>query len=107
MVEKDYREIIREEFLRRRGQNMTYTFGVFAKDIGVKRVRLHQVMSGAKGLTKADAFIVARKLGLNLNEAKEFRYLVSAQSGRSRYERNLANQWLKKKSSREERQRLG
>lgn len=93
-----YLEIIREEFLKRRSANITYTLRQFADDIGIKERHLGKILSGEKGLSKDNAYIVGRRLGLGLREAKEFRFLVSAESGRSRFERNLAKQWLKKKS---------
>jgi plasmid maintenance system antidote protein VapI len=102
-----YLEIIREVFLERRAANITYTLRQFANDLGIKERHLSKILAGDKGLSKQNAFIVGRRLGLGLREAKEFRFLVSAESGRSRYERNLASQWLQKKSSAAEKKAFG
>jgi plasmid maintenance system antidote protein VapI len=101
-MEKDYREIIEEEFLRRRGRNISYSITLFAKEIGLTRSLLQKVLSREKGISKDKAYQIGRSLGLGYRESKEFRYLVSAQSGRSKHERALAEQWLKRKSSAEE-----
>lgn len=94
-VEKDYRKIIFNEFLRRRGEDANYTQRKFAKDLELGPMQLSEILRKEKGLSKMNAYSVARKLGLSISDAKEFRFLVSAQSGRSKYERTLAKQWLK------------
>lgn len=101
---KSYREIIINEFLRRRSLDSKYTQKNFAKDIGIKYALLNKVLNGEKGISMLNAFRLGRCLGLSLAEAKEFRFLVSAQSGRSKAERTLAQQWLRVKSTKFERQ---
>lgn len=96
---KNYHEIIFEEYLRRRGLVKTYSQRDFAKDLGIDYELLVKVLKGEKGLSKLNAFQVGRKLGLSLPDSKQFRFLVSAQSGRSKAERTLAKQWLKFGSS--------
>lgn len=98
-----YLEIIREEFLKRRSSCITYTLREFSKDLDIKERHLGKILAGEKGLSKQSAFLIGRKLGLGIRDAKEFRFLVSAQSGRSKYERNLAKQWLKKRTTSSER----
>lgn len=97
-MKSSYIEIIREEFLKRRSENITYTLRQFANDLGIKERHLGKIMTGEKGLSKVNAFAIGGRLGLGPRGAKEFRFLVSAESGRSRYERNLAKQWLDKRS---------
>jgi len=96
---KNYHEVIFKEYLRRRSINEKYNQKEFAADLGIGYELLVKVLKGEKGLSKVNAYIVGRRLGLSLNDAKEFRFLVSAQSGRSKNERNLAKQWLKNGSN--------
>jgi len=99
---KNYHELILQEYLRRRSVDRKYTQKHFARDLGIKYALLNKVINGEKGLSKLNAFIVGRRLGLSEEQAKEFRFLVSAFSGRSRNERTLAKQWLKMKCSKAE-----
>jgi plasmid maintenance system antidote protein VapI len=98
-MQKDYREMIVKEFLRRRSLEVNFTQEMFARYLGIKPDHLCRILKGEKGLSKINAFVIGRRIGLSINEAKEFRFLVSAQSGKSRYERNLAKQRLEKGQS--------
>ena len=94
-MQKDYKEIMRNEFLKRRNKDFNYSQKNFAKDIGIGAAQLNQILNGSRGLSKINAYSVGRLLGLSGQDAKEFRYLVSAQSGRSKFERSLATQWIR------------
>ena len=75
---------MRNEFLKRRNKDINYSQKIFAKDIGIGTAQLNQILNGSRGLSKINAYSVGRFLGLSAQDAKEFRYLVSAQSGRSK-----------------------
>jgi len=93
----DYRELIRDEFNRRRAREPFYSLRGYAKDLGLKHSHLSLLFRGRRGLSKHSALGVAYALGLRTFAAKRFCFLVSAQSGRSREERNLAKMGLRKK----------
>ena len=93
----DYREIIKAEFLRRRAKDPFYSLRSFAKDLGLFPSHLSDVLKSKRGLSKNNAFDIASALGLKTFAAQKFRFMVSAQSGRSKIERTLAKQGLKKK----------
>lgn len=94
----DYRDIIKAEFARRLKLKVFYSLRAFAKDLRIKPIHLSYLMSGKRGLSKKNALMVAAALGLKASEREYFRFLVSAQSGRSKAERALASQGLKRKS---------
>jgi uncharacterized protein (TIGR02147 family) len=93
----DYRAIVKAEFLKRRNENPFYSLRTFAKELGIAPSHLSYLIRGERGLSKDNALQVARALGLKTFAAQKFKFLVSAQSGRSKVERNIAKQGLKKK----------
>lgn len=99
---KSYHEFFLKEYLRRRNLNSKYSQRNFAKDLSIGYELLCKILNGERGISWQRAFQLAGKLGLSTKEAKEFRFLVSAQSGRSHFERNLAKQWLRHKSTKVE-----
>ncbi|MEK6629022.1 MAG: helix-turn-helix domain-containing protein [Bdellovibrionota bacterium] len=94
----NYREIINAEFVKRRKSTSFYSLRKFAVDLGLKPMHLSYILRGKRGLSKDNALQVASALGLKSFELQSFRFLVSAQSGRSMLERSLAKQWLKNNS---------
>jgi len=96
-MEYDYREIIKTEFISRRSKDPFYSLRSFAKDLDLLPSHLSYIIRGKRGLSKDNALQVAYNLGLKTFAAQKFKFLVSAQSGRSIVERNLAKQGLKKK----------
>jgi plasmid maintenance system antidote protein VapI len=93
----DYRELIKAEFLKRREIDPFYSMRSYAKDLGLKPTHLSYLLRGKRGLSKAKAWRVGSELNLKQHAGETFRFMVSAQSGRSVYERNLAKQGLKRK----------
>jgi uncharacterized protein (TIGR02147 family) len=93
----DYRDLIKAEFARRRGLNSFYSLRTFAKDLGLTPMHLSYLFRGKRGLSKLNALAVAKGIGLRTFAAKRFCLMVSAQSGRSKVERNVAKQGFKKK----------
>lgn len=96
-VDMDYRLVVKTEFLKRRSANPFYSLRTFAKELGIAPSHLSYLIRGERGLSKDNALQVARGLGLKTFSAQKFRFLVSAQSGRSKVERSLAKQGLRKK----------
>lgn len=93
----DYRDIIKAEFAERRAVQPFYSLRSFAKDLGLKHSHLSNLFRGKRGLSKNNALPIARALGLKTFAARRFELLVSAQSGRTKIERNLAKLGLQKK----------
>jgi plasmid maintenance system antidote protein VapI len=92
----DYKLMIKMEFLKRRGRQPFYSVRTFAKDLRLGPMHVSYLLKGQRGLSKHNAYQIGRALGLNPRQAEKFRFLVSAQSGRSLRERNLARQALKR-----------
>ena len=97
----NYHEIIKAEFLRRSMSDPFYSLRDFAKDLGLLPSHMSYVLKGERGISKDNALRVAFSLGLITFAARRFCFLVSAQSARSKVERNLAKQGLKRKWLRE------
>ncbi len=93
----DYRDLIKAEFLRRRELDPFYSLRTFSKDIGLKPMHVSYLFKHQRGLSKESARQVATAIGLKGFPAKRFQILASAQSGRSKVERNLAKNALKRK----------
>ena len=93
----DYREMIKAEFLKRRQDDPFYSLRSFAKDLEILPSHLSYIMRGQRGLSKENAQRVALRMGLTSVAVQHFRFLVSAQSGRSKTERGFARQGLQRK----------
>lgn len=93
----DYRDIVKAEFFRRRSIDPFYSLRSFAKDLNLEPMHLSYLLKHKRGLSKDNAMYVALELGLTGFAARRFCFMVSAQSGRSRAERNLAKMGLEKK----------
>jgi AraC-like DNA-binding protein len=96
-MELDYAHIIKMEFERRRQKESFYSLRTFAQDLELQPSHLSDLFKGKKGLSKKSAAKIAAKIGLKNFAATKFCFLVSAQSGRSTRERNLARSGLQKK----------
>lgn len=91
-----YIEILKEEFVQRRLKNTFYSLRSFAKDLELDPMHLSNILSNKRGLSRRKAEFVSRNLfHLRYSERRRFLLLVSAASGRSRFERNLAKMGLK------------
>lgn len=93
----DYRDIIKAEFAIRRKLKPFYSLRSFAKDLRINPMHLSNILVGKRGLSKEKALMIGAALGLKAKEREYFRFLVSVQSGRSKSERTLATQGLKRK----------
>lgn len=94
-MESSYKELLQNEYLRRRSLQITYTLKQYSKELGLNYVQLQQILQSEKGLSKSNALRVGRAMGLSHTQAIVFRYMVSAESGRSKAERTLARQKLR------------
>lgn len=96
MDRSKYIKILEKEFSTRREKNIYYSLRQFALDLEVDFSHLGYVLRNERGFSRKKAESISRKLThLNYSQRKEFLRLVSATSGRSRYERNLAKMGLK------------
>ena len=95
----NYREILKREFLHRRSKQTNYSLRKYADDLGLKPNHLSYILRDKRGLSKSKSIRVCGGLKLPHNRARKFLFLVSAESGRSLAEKNLAKQWLKHNKS--------
>ncbi|NRA68761.1 MAG: TIGR02147 family protein [Pseudobacteriovorax sp.] len=92
----DYRDILREELLRRSQQNPSYSQGAFARDICLTPSRLSEILNGKQGISVKVALDIAKSLRFDDEQAAFFGDLVESQHGRSRLSRESAGLRLDK-----------
>lgn len=96
MDRQSYIQIIKREFQHRRYINHTYSMRAFAAELNLNYSHLSYVLNDQRGLSRRKAEIIATKLThLNISQRREFLLLVSANSARSRFARNLSKMGLK------------
>jgi uncharacterized protein (TIGR02147 family) len=86
----DYRDILKDDFERRKLKNSSYSLRAFARDIGLLPSRLSDVLNGKQGLSDEKAVSIAQKINLNEEEKDYFLNLVRSRHGRSRIARTFA-----------------
>jgi uncharacterized protein (TIGR02147 family) len=92
---RDYREILREEYELRARKNPLYSLRAFARDLGVAPSRIVEVLNYKRGLSRVAASRMAKNLGLNELETETFLNLVDSVHGRSKQVRGRAATALK------------
>lgn len=91
-----YRDIIKAEFERRRQLDPFYSLRAYAKELRIQPSHLSDLIQKKKGLSKKKAPLVAAGLGLGSLGAQYFYFLTIEENGRTRAQRNLAKQGLKR-----------
>ncbi|SMF48060.1 TIGR02147 family protein [Pseudobacteriovorax antillogorgiicola] len=86
----DYRDILREELVRRVQQNPNYSQGAFARDISLTPSRLSEILNGKQGISVRVAIDIAKHLKFSEDQCNFFGDLVESQHGRSRLSRESA-----------------
>lgn len=86
----DYRDILREELVRRVQQNPNYSQGAFARDISLTPSRLSEILNGKQGISVKVALDIGRALRFDGDQVDFFGDLVESQHGRSRLARESA-----------------
>ncbi len=80
-IEKfDYRQILIEEFERRRIRNPHYSQRAFARDLEISSGALSQILSGKRHLGTRAAATVADALSLNSEDKNRFIHLARIQN---------------------------
>lgn len=93
MKSSDYRSIIQAEFTRRKQLNSRYSLRAFARDIGLSPAFLSKLLSGQKDLSIDKAISVAKRLGFNSNEIKNFCHLLQFNKLGSNPDREILSDW--------------
>lgn len=78
----DYRRWLEREYLERRSRNRLYSIRSFARQLGVSKTSLAEVLAGKRDLSKKNALAVATKL--NLSPAEKSALLDSIRRSRGR-----------------------
>lgn len=78
----DYRRWLEREYLERRSRNRLYSIRSFARQLGVSKTSLAEVLAGKRDLSKKNALTVAAKL--NLSPAEQTALLDSVRRARGR-----------------------
>lgn len=94
----NYRDIIQDEFDRRKNKNRSYSLRAFARDLEVLPSQLSEVLNDRQGLSEHRAKKFAERMKLDEDLAELFVNLVVAKHGRSSTSRRLAKKNIRKKS---------
>jgi hypothetical protein len=86
----DYREVLRNELEKRKCLTPKYSMRDFAKDLGLFPSHLCYLLKNRKGLSKKSASRISGVLEYKNLLRRQFIFMVSAKSGRSKFERRLA-----------------
>jgi len=81
-VGDDYRHWLEREYLERRSRNRLYSIRSFARQLGVSKTSLAEVLAGKRDLSKKNALAVA--IRLNLSPAERTALLDGIRRSRSR-----------------------
>ncbi|MES2964962.1 MAG: TIGR02147 family protein [Bdellovibrionota bacterium] len=99
-IPRDFRAILKSEYVRRCERADKYTSRAFAKDLGFSEARLSEVMKGRYGISPEVAKKLVSKLELEPSDAQIFLDLVAAHHSRSTMERSAAKERLGRLRSR-------
>lgn len=91
-----FREILLTELQNRQKKNPNYSMRAFARDLGMKQSSLFDVLSGRIGMSVKTALKVTENFGFNPVEKQYFCDLVARHHSRSKLQRQLAEDRLKK-----------
>lgn len=94
LATKDYREILIEEYSRRRLRNPAYSLRAFARDLDVTYSRLNEALNKKTGLSAKQAEKIATKLGFTKKEKEIFVTQILSQHARSKVEKRVASEKL-------------
>jgi transcriptional regulator with XRE-family HTH domain len=81
-IGNDYRRWLEQEYLERRSRNRLYSIRSFARQLGVSKTSLAEVLAGKRDLSKKNALLVAARLHLSPSEKTALLDAVSRTRGR-------------------------
>ena len=93
---KTYVEILKNELRLRKIKNPNYSLRAYARDLDIAASNLSLIIADKKGLSVTSAINVAQKLKLDKTEQEYFVALVKVNSSRSKEEREIAKNKIKK-----------
>lgn len=86
-----YRDVLRNELLRRKRKNPGYSQRAYARDLGIRSNRLSEILRGKQGISTRLAAGISDRLKHGAEERRHFCNLVRVEQGRaSATERELA-----------------
>jgi uncharacterized protein (TIGR02147 family) len=91
----NYRNILLQEYKKRKEFNPQYSRVAFAKKIGLPASQLHDILKRRYGLSVERAFNISEKLGFDKYKQSLFCTLVESEHSRSRTHRQSAQKKLK------------
>lgn len=95
---RDYREILKEQYALRLQRNPRYSLRAFARDLGLPPTRLSDILRGKHGLSGKLGREICARLGFSSSETEMFVLLVESRHARSKLDRETA---LRKLAERE------
>ena len=99
----NYRDILTEEFEKRKAHNPNYSLRAFSRDLKTSPSRLSEILQGKQGLSAKKACEIAKILNFNVMETDFFSTLVESEHGRSQMAKKSAKLRLKKFGMQEQR----
>jgi transcriptional regulator with XRE-family HTH domain len=76
MDTSDYRDYLRQEYLRRRATVPGYSLRAYARDLGLSPSHLCEILNGGQNLSPARARLIAARLSLSPAAERRFSALV-------------------------------
>jgi plasmid maintenance system antidote protein VapI len=94
---ESYRDVLTAALDERRSRNPRYSQSAFARELGLRRSQLHEVLGGKKGLSRSAAQRIASIVGLDGDDAELFCDLIDAEHARSEVTRTWARRQLERR----------
>jgi len=95
----DFKTFLKRELEQRMNRNPRYSLRAFAKDLQVAPALMSDILNGKRGLSRASATLLAKKLGLTPTETSVFCDLVESKHARSKTQRHQATLRLREQAS--------
>lgn len=95
-MQRNYRDILRQVFGKRRGVNPNYTLSQFSLDCGLSSNRMSDILNERYGISRANAEKMLKRLEIPDNQVEIFLLSVEAEHARSKSAREEAREKLKK-----------
>lgn len=91
----NYREILREAWMKRLRKNPSHSLRAFARELGLAPSRLSEIFQGKQGLSRKKAMMIGQAIGMSAEKLQYFCDLVEQEHARSSEGRSLAQSRLK------------
>ena len=92
----DYVDFLKNLLEELSSENPTYGQSSFAKDLGLSRPRISQILNRKEGLSAKRAESISKSLNLSDEKEKYFLHLVNSVTGKSHSSRLVSKEYIDK-----------